>query len=174
MQKEFDTGEKIVQYEDFDYQTLYDQDIEWQYYMRKEGQGRVFFADLPESLLAKLTEAKESPTKGVASEVDEDAVDSNQAINGAIDYCANQHPPSIEGDGGNTTTYQLFTRLRDMGLTEDVVVEIAYEHYNDRCDPPWDLEELMAIAEHAYSYAKEPLGIMSAHADFKDDDRRCV
>lgn len=171
VQKTFKTEDgKSIEYEDFDYQTLYKEDIVWQYYHRKEGQGPVSFAELPTSYLAKLTAAKESPTKGVACEVDEDAVDTNQAVDGAIDYCLNQHPASIEGDGGNTTTYQLFTRLRDMGLTLEVVIEIAYDYYNDRCEPPWELEEMMSIAEHAYDYAKEPLGIMSAHADFKDDD----
>lgn len=168
--KVFDGDNGPVEYQDFDYQTLYKQDIEWQYYTRKDGQNKVVFADLPQSLLDKLTQVKESPTKGVAAEVDEDEVDSNQAVTGAIDYCLNQHPASVEGDGGNTTTYQLFTRLRDMGLTEEVVVEIAYDYYNDRCEPPWELEEMMSIAQHAYDYAKEPLGIMSAHADFKDDD----
>ena len=57
-----------------------------------------------------------------------------------------------------------------MGLTQDVVVDIVHDYYNDRCEPPWDIDELVDIASHAYDYAKEPLGIMSAHADFKDDD----
>lgn len=169
VEKVFKSENGPINYQDFDYQTLYKEDLDWQYYLRASS-GPVKFAEIPKAFLTKLLEVKESPTKGVASEVDEDAMDTNQAIDGAIDYCLNQHPPSVEGDGGNTTTYQLFTRLRDMGLTEELVVEIAYDYYNDRCDPPWDLEELMAIAEHAYAYAKEPLGIMSAHADFRSDD----
>lgn len=158
-----------IEYLDFDYETLYKEDLEWLYYDRIST-GKVSFTDLPEHYTAKLLEAAESPTKGVACEVDEEDVDSEGAIEGAIDYCQYRHPPAIEGENGDNVTYQLFTRLRDMGLTEDTAVEIAEGYYNDRCEPPWDLDDLIRIAAHAYTYAKEPLGIMSAHADFKDDD----
>ena len=158
-----------VEYQDFDYQTLYVEDIDWRYYTRSST-GAITFADLPSAYLDKLLAVAESPTKGVACEVDMEDVDSEQAIEGAIDYCSLRHPPAVEDSGGDNTTFQLFTRLRDMGLTEETAVELASDYYNDRCEPPWDFEDLERIASHAYTYAKEPLGIMSAHADFKDDD----
>lgn len=158
-----------VIYQNFDFETLYKEDIDWLYYTR-ESKGKIAFAELPEHYANKLHETAESPTKGVACEVDEEDVDTSGAVAGAIDYCLERHPPAIEGENGDNVTFQLFARLRDMGLTEDTVVEIAEEYYNPRCEPPWDYEDLQRIAAHAYTYAKEPLGIMSAHADFKDTD----
>lgn len=168
--KTFDApGKGEVEYLDFDYQTLFNEDLDWLYYDRVST-GKIAFAPLPDAFTNKLTEVAQSPTKGVATEVDEDDVDSDQAIEGAIDYCQHRHPPAIEGSNGDNVTFQLFARIRDMGITEDTAVNIAEAYYNERCEPPWDLEDLERIASHAYTYAKEPLGIMSAHADFKLDD----
>ena len=168
--KTFDSPEKgEIEYFDFDYQTLFKEDLEWLYYDRVST-GKIGFANLPEAFIDKLTEVSESPTKGVATEIDEEDVDSDQAIEGAIDYCKLRHPPAVENENGDNTTFQLFTRVRDMGITEDTAVDLAEEYYNPRCEPPWDLEDLQRIASHAYTYAKEPLGIMSAHADFKLDE----
>lgn len=85
--KTFDVpGKGEVEYLDFDYQTLFNEDLDWRYYDRASP-GKVAFADLPQAFIDKLTEVAQSPTKGVATEVDEEDVDSNQAIEGAIDYC---------------------------------------------------------------------------------------
>lgn len=157
-----------IEYDDVDTVKAHKENKDWLYYERLTESTK--FAELPEAFFEALTKVAESPTKGVACEIDAEDVDTEAAITRAIDYCTYQHKPSVEGQGGDNTTYQLFTRLRDMGITEDTAVELLYEHYNERCEPPWDYEDLVRIASHAYVYAKEPLGIMSAHADFKHDD----
>jgi len=168
--KTFNHPEKgEIEYRDFDYQTLYKENLEWLYYTR-ESKGKIAFAELPEHYRTKLEETAESPTKGVACEIDEEDVDTDAAVGRGRLYCVSEHPPAVEGEGGDNTTFQLFARLRDMGLTEDTAIELAEEYYNPRCTPEWDFEDLQRIASHAYTYAKEPLGIMSVHADFKSDD----
>lgn len=171
VEKSFATEDnrKIV-YEDFDYETLFNNDIDWRYYEQVSTSSKIKFAELPQVLLDKLIDLKNTPTKGVACEIDMDDVNSKSAITRGIDYCLHGHPEAIEGQGGDNTTYQLFARLREMGLSEDVAVDLADEYYNERCEPPWDLEDLLRICSHAYSYAKEPFGQMNVHADFKTED----
>lgn len=185
--KSFDGEDGVINYRDIDWAAVKKDGAKFGEYLRcnvaieetvfgeelivsEHGSSRVAFAPLPKELHDALEELRSSKTQGLACEVDDDAIDTDHTIKRAIDYCENQHPPAIEGESGDSVTFQLFARLRDMGISPDMAVEIAADYYNDRCEPPWDLEDLATKAEHAYQYAKEPIGVMSPHADFAFDN----
>jgi len=67
-------------------------------------------------------------------------------------------PIAIEGKGGNQTTYQVFARLRELGISAEKSVELAEEHWNGRCLPPWSRSELVALAANADAYGQNTFG----------------
>lgn len=73
--------------------------------------------------------------------------------------------PAIEGDGGNDHTYKTAATLRDFGLSEDKALELLLEHWNEKCVPPWDADELSGIVNHAYQYAQNEVGAQASPID---------
>lgn len=69
--------------------------------------------------------------------------------------------PAIEGEGGNDWTYKTAGMVRDFGVSEDGCVALLLAHWNDRCEPPWDADELGIVVENAYRYADRPAGMKS-------------
>ena len=77
---------------------------------------------------------------------------------------------ATEGSGGNEQTYVTFCKLKDFGLSLEKAVEIVCEEggWNDRCDPPWDIDELTAPAgpaTNAYRYGRQQPGIQGMDED---------
>ena len=71
----------------------------------------------------------------------------------------------IEGKQGRTNLLETARFGGDFGLTADIVLEELTtaeddngETYNDRCDPPWELEEMATVIRSSYKGRKEPLG----------------
>ena len=75
--------------------------------------------------------------------------------------------PALEGQGGDTHTYKIFQALKDMGCTLDQAVMLADEYWNERCEPPWSLAELLKLADHAYRYGREQPGCSAPEAIFE-------
>ena len=69
-----------------------------------------------------------------------------------------QTEPAVEGSGGHDHTYQTAAMLRDRGISQDRAVELMGAHWNARCSPPWEPEELSVVVGNAYRYAKQPAG----------------
>lgn len=68
-------------------------------------------------------------------------------------------PPAIEGKGGNQWTYDTTTYLRDFGLSEDMALQVMFSSgWNEKCEPPWDWDELADVVEHAYRYGQNRPG----------------
>ena len=85
--------------------------------------------------------------------------DSEKAIPLYIDYLTRLAPPAIEYQAGNQTTYNVACMgVRDYGLTPITTYSLMLEHYNDRCMPAWDKDDLLAIVENADNYAIGDLG----------------
>jgi len=79
--------------------------------------------------------------------------DSEKAIPLFVAYLQ-QVEPAIEGQGGDTHTYNVACMgVRDYGLSEPTVTMLMLEHFNPRCEPPWDIDELKHKVENADSYA---------------------
>lgn len=77
------------------------------------------------------------------------------------------HDGAVEGNGGDAYTYRTFNKLKDFGVSQHKAVELAAEHWNDRCQPPWPLDDLQRKAENAYRYGENRIGQSSPSADFE-------
>jgi len=69
-------------------------------------------------------------------------------------------------EGGNNYTYQIAQGIFDCGVSIDTAVDILTLptdeeglSWNDRCDPPWDLNDLRRTIENAWKYRRSPVGI---------------
>jgi Bifunctional DNA primase/polymerase, N-terminal/AAA domain len=78
----------------------------------------------------------------------------------ATDYLA-RLAPAIEGEGGDDRTYRTACSIRDLGLSADMAFEVM-QPWNDRCEPPWDYDELREVIGHAYAYAQNAEGAWAA------------
>jgi hypothetical protein len=77
-----------------------------------------------------------------------------------------QAKPAIEGDGGDEHTYRVACQCRDLGVSEDMALELMLDHWNDWCQPPWDVDELAVKVANAYAYASGTAGVKSVEAEF--------
>lgn len=68
-------------------------------------------------------------------------------------------PPAMEGDNGDDFTYEIACKMRDFGLSEGGALEALNESgWNQRCDPPWDNDELEKKIENSYEYGQNRPG----------------
>lgn len=79
---------------------------------------------------------------------------------------SDQAPGAVEGEAGDDTTYRTACRLRDLGVTETGAYALMLTHWNDKCVPPWDGDELQVKVENAYNYATGVVGQMSPETHF--------
>ena len=58
----------------------------------------------------------------------------------AIRWLQEDAPPSIEGQcGDDTLVKKVVPPLKDMGISFELACDLVAEHYNHRCQPPWQL-----------------------------------
>jgi hypothetical protein len=93
--------------------------------------------------------------------------DTPDAIGRARAYLLKEAPVAVEGAGGDNTTVQVAMRLRDFAVSEDQALGLMLDHWNDRCSPPWMLDELETKVANAYRYAKLAPGNADPMADFE-------
>lgn len=74
--------------------------------------------------------------------------------------------PAVEGQGGDAHTYAMCCRVRDFGVPLDRALE-ALEEWNERCEPPWEVDELERKVENAYAYAQSAPARDSVEAMFE-------
>ncbi len=130
-------------------------------------------AKCPSWLVELAGKAPRSRTKSThsakTSEVREGVVlDSENAIMRAKQYLLEDADVAVEGVGGDLTTFRVAARVKDFGISETLCLELMLDHWNDRCEPPWDPEELAKKVRNAYRYGDEDVGSASAEADFGD------
>lgn len=80
--------------------------------------------------------------------------------------CAKTAEPAVEGDGGEPHTYQTICRLKDLGVSRRVALELLLEYWSPRCAPSWKPDELEEKVRNAYAYGKLPPGAASPQAEF--------
>jgi len=123
--------------------------------------------------LQELVNAQASEKKKIdAPEIPD--IDNDVHVQNAILYLQNA-PACTEGDTYYSGEYllQIFYELRDRGLSQDTAKDLVLEHYNKRCNPPWDMsitehrQHFEAKARNAYTYAQNTnIGAKTASADF--------
>lgn len=105
-------------------------------------------------------------TEETAIELDKPA-----SIAWAIDYLKADAEPAIEGKNGDFQTLKVAMSLRDQGVSEATAYALMNEHYNPRCIPPWDENDLEKKVQNGYSYASQSqAGGKAAEAEFEDTD----
>ena len=110
---------------------------------------------LPETIRARL---RTKPQRAERSDTPLFELDQTDAIRRSTDYLATC-VAAVQGQNGDLTTYKIAARLKDFGLSRESAFELMLEHWNDRCSPPWELEELQEKVEHAYLYGNSPPGV---------------
>jgi hypothetical protein len=90
----------------------------------------------------------EVPLTGYAAEV---------AHAKAVRYLTDEAPTSIEGDGGDLQAFRVAARVRDFGVTQSECLELMLD-WNERCQPPWNAEDLARKVRNAYAYALNEAG----------------
>lgn len=87
-----------------------------------------------------------------------------EVVEKAIDYLLTA-APAVEGQGGDARTYATVCALRDMGLSRTQALGALLEGWNDRCSPPWELDELGVKVRNAYNYGQNEAGGRAALPD---------
>ncbi len=94
-------------------------------------------------------------------------LDTPTATKRATEYLQSADP-AIQGAGGDDQTYRTAARVKDIGVSQQEAVALMLEHWNERCQPPWDPDDLRDKVANAYRYGENAPGSASAEADFKD------
>lgn len=84
----------------------------------------------------------------------------------AIRYLQDSAKPAVQGAGGDQQAFVVAATLRDLGVLEDDAFDLLIDHWNDRCEPPWELEDLKVKVANAYAYAENPAGSKSPEVQF--------
>lgn len=127
-------------------------------------------AEAPEWLLGLVTNPPRAEAPKPEPVVDQDK---DHNVRRAVAYLLRTEP-AIEGQGGDARTYATAARLKDLGVSQATALDLMLEHYNPRCLPPWDTDDLGKKVENAFSYAQNPAGSASLEAvarmftDFED------
>jgi hypothetical protein len=114
------------------------------------------FTALPDSIKSRMREAMVRAANAQGSE-DPDSIDSDENIAEGIRWLKTRDPAE-QGGGGDEHTLVTSQIVRDCNVSEDVCYDLMLEHYNDKCDPPWDPEELRVKVRNGYKYANRPMG----------------
>lgn len=100
-------------------------------------------------------------------------LDKDSQIAWAKDYLLNDAEPSIEGKGGENTTFRVACSVKDAGVSYETAVELMMEFYNVEyvCEPLWERDDLAKKIRNAYDYGSlSQVGGKSAEAEFGGDD----
>jgi len=75
--------------------------------------------------------------------------------------------PAVEGAGGDHRAFVVASRLKDFGVSEHAALDLMLEHWNDRCAPPWDVDDLQTKVQNAYRYGQNAIGVANPEAEFE-------
>lgn len=76
-------------------------------------------------------------------------------------------PIAIEGRRGDERTFLTAARLvREMALSVPAAFALLRDHWNDRCEPPWEHDQLWAKVENAAAYGSAEYGRLNAEIMF--------
>lgn len=93
-------------------------------------------------------------------------IDMTRAASAARQYLTSRAPLAVEGQGGDQTAYLVAASVKDFGVSEDECLTLMLEHWNDRCEPPWNPDELARKVANAYRYGRDPVGAASPDVQF--------
>lgn len=74
--------------------------------------------------------------------------------------------PALQGNGGDEWTYLTACRVKDLGISQALALELMLDHWNYRCEPRWEIDDLRKKISNAYSYGANPPGVSTPQAIF--------
>lgn len=118
-------------------------------------------ADAPHWIITRCGKPKEkSPPLPI------EKVDRERANERAVHYLRHEAPLAIEGASGDQTTFIVAARLKDFGVSYDDALTLMDSFWNDRCSPPWSIEDLSNKIINAFNYGKNAQGESAPELDF--------
>jgi hypothetical protein len=93
--------------------------------------------------------------------------DQPENIAACISWLKEVAQPAIEGQGGDLMTYKTAAMCRSYGIEENTALDLMLDHWNDRCDPPWQHDDLHLKVRNAYEYPTSPAGNVTAEGRAK-------
>ena len=118
------------------------------------------FEPLPDTIKTRMREAMVRAENAQES-LDPDTIDSDDNLYLAREYLK-ARKPAVEGQGGDEHTKSTSQGVRDFNISEEVCYDLMLELFNDKCEPPWDPDELKRKVENGYKYADRPMGTRRA------------
>jgi hypothetical protein len=129
----------------------------------ERGAPSIDLAEAPTWLLDILTKDKKTPTifdgDSPFADIDVEATPLEKRMKAAKKALA-EHPPAIEGEGGDLTTLQAASIGYDFGIPLEKWSTPLSTYNDERCDPPWSPEALTEKLRSAYTNnsADKPFG----------------
>jgi len=116
-------------------------------------------AELPPAWLAAVAEDASVIRRREDDGVPLCELDLPENIERGQKYLRDEAPEAVAGTGQHKRTFNVAARLRELGLSQDTVLDLMIEDYNDRkCFPPMILDDLAYQVYCAFQYAKSPWG----------------
>lgn len=94
-------------------------------------------------------------------------IDHARAIARAIHYLENEAPLAIEGAHGDQTTFRVAATVKDLGVPFEDTVTLLEWHWNERCTPPWNADELETKVRNAFNHGSEFPGSLAPETQFE-------
>lgn len=116
-------------------------------------------AEAPESLIAACRKPKEKTRDREVNWTGPPSLPGR--VEAARRYLENDARPAIEGACGDFTTFTVACKLHDYGVTPAEALELMTEHWNDRCVPPWPLDQLQKKVDNGFRYAENEHGSLA-------------
>jgi hypothetical protein len=95
------------------------------------------------------------------------SIDSEERIARAIEYLEREAPEAVAGDAGDITVFKIAARLREIGVSQAVALDLMLGHWNEtKAHPVASAEWLDLKVSNAFRYATEAWGGASGLAEF--------
>lgn len=117
----------------------------------------------PDWLIAAAGRA--TPRKAATNSESIAPVDTDSARLRAAEYLR-KAPPSKQGEGGDDNAFKIAAKVKDLGVSEDVALDLMAEHWNPRCCPVWELDDLLMKVNNAYRYGASEPGVSDPRTVF--------
>jgi hypothetical protein len=91
-----------------------------------------------------------------------DAAQANERAKAYLQSAA----PAVEGEGGDERAYKVSAHIKDLGVNRIDALDLMLVHWNPRCEPPWDPQELKRKVDNAYNYGVNQPGVRAPEHDF--------
>jgi hypothetical protein len=110
-------------------------------------------APVPEWVPAALQARKHEPAKAAPGLELDSPADTARAVT-----FLKTRKPAIQGQGGDAWTVQTVAVLQNLGVSEGRALELLEGHWNERCEPPWEPEDLAVKVANGFRYAQNSAG----------------